>query len=188
MASYDEGDYIVDVLAQRFVDSKSSDAVGLQFDIKPLGRIDPQTGDEENLIACPNWDRRATMWFTDKTVEKNIAKLRKLGFDRANFVDLDPNRQGHYSFVNARLRMTCKHEPGTGDNAGKTFDKWEFPYEGGGLKPVEASAKAPTKLDNLFGKMLKQTATAKPAAKSAPTKQTVPQDFDGEPGGEDIPF
>lgn len=130
---------------------------------------------------CEHYSRTIKLYITDKTVDARRRELEKLGFT-GPFSNLEPTKAGHHSFVGNDIEATCQHEPGTGDNASKTFEKWELPFEG---SQREATANTPgiaSKLDSLFGK---KAGPATPAPKKAPSRPPVGQ---GVGGPADTPF
>jgi hypothetical protein len=194
MAYYKDGrTYECEVIQQGFNESSAKKTSGFFLIVKPICEVHPETG--EHVEDCLPYERTVQFWITEKTAERIITDLRKLGFEGKAFIDLDPDRRGTYSFVGQRIRVVCKHE--TSD--GKTYDKFELPFLGS-PRVIPNQSNVASKLDNLFGKKLKtsagpaapavQSEKPKPASKTAPARQTVPADVNAElqEDDTDIPF
>ena len=138
-------------------------------------------GDDGVEYECEHYARTIKLYINEKTIDARRKELAALGFT-GKFGQLDPAQANHHSFVGTDIEVVCKHEPGIGDSAGKTFEKWELPFES---TPREATVSTPgiaSKLDALFGK--KAGPAAKPAAK-APAKPPVRQPVSQGVGGPD---
>lgn len=188
MATYEENaEYLCAVTQQGFTESIAKKTPGFFLRVKPVGQVIPD--DPENTYECPSQERQVTMWITEKTAERIIEDLRRLGFTGSAFADLDPEK-GNFSFVGRNIRLVCKHE--TSADGTKTYDKFELPFFG---KVVENDKTMASKLDRMFGKMLKEPVSApkpqvtKPAAKAQakPVPASVNAELQ-EGDGDSIPF
>ena len=126
---------------------------------------------------CEHNKRTIKVYISEKTIDRVRGDLEKLGFS-GKFAQLDPGSPNHHSFVGSEIVVDCKHEPGTGQNSGKTYEKYELPYEGA---TIEHKSGVASKLDTLFGKKMG------PASKPAPKRQAQPVG-NGPGGKDDVPF
>mgnify|MGYP001173740613 FL=1 len=136
MAAFEQGIYEnCLVTGQGFLSSKTKGTPGFYL------RIQPYTDGPERDI---------TWWLTDKTVEYVVRDLRKLGFNGRSFGELNPESGTHHSFVGDFITAECQYEKG---EDGKDYERWQLPYEGREIKPLERSEQR--RLNNLFDKFLK---------------------------------
>lgn len=158
MATYkDGGKYLCEVVQQGFTESKNKGTLGFFLRFKPLLEIDKN--DPTVSYESPNYERTIEMWITENTIDNHIRVLRGLGFTGSSFRELDPDNPSHFSFVGNEIALLCRHQ----EYDGKVYDKFEFPYTGGG-KTLPSDSKVASKLDNLFGRRLKSAApTTRPA-------------------------
>jgi hypothetical protein len=112
----------------------------------------------------------------EQSQEFALMKLRQAGWQGDSFRELAGLR-------GLRFDMSCKHEPGTGDYAGRMFERWEMPLPRRDSEPLENDDKLARKLDALFGKKLKTNGTSKPATATAPPLPDGTDVLD-----DDIPF
>ena len=174
---YAEGDYLFRVTDQGFGETKN----GVPFFFL---RGTPTTllinGNEE--MCEKQFEREITKYLSDKAVEYTIKDLRALGWEGESFKELDPTQPNSLSWVGQSIRVYCEHET----NDAGTWERWNLPYVASD-KPAKAKSdvKIASKLDALFGKLAKETATkkSKPAARPA-----VVQSGTGANVGEEIPF
>lgn len=175
MASFEKGRYRAKIVGQGFGETKPS-TPGKDPNPKFFWRIIPigmysidKPGGE--LAECNQWERMIERVITENTVDYFVQDLEKLGCSIRSFEQLDPENEGHYSFVDLEVDVFCNHKT---SNDGKTFEEWRFSFGGGGksreVEPLDK--KSLRKLDALFGQKLK-AAIGKPAkangkAKAAP--------------------
>ena len=115
----------------------------------------------------------------ERSMDFALMKLRAAGWEGESFRELD-------SLRGTTINLTCRHEQGTGDYSGKTFERWELPLPPRESEPLESDSSVARKLDALFGKKLKapKLATTPPSAPSEPANPpSGSSDFDY-----DIPF
>lgn len=189
---YVPGFYLCNVDSQAFQESKNGNPM-IVFQVTPEGRVVTSFGSdgepvEELEPLDKNYQRTARLVFaSDDAADYNILKLRYAGWQGDRFATLDLTDQ--------RVRMECRHEPGQGQYAGSTFERWEFPLPPRESVELESDDKVARRLDNLFGKKLKGNGAEKPkaAAKATPEAKAAPEakpDTKGENliTDEEIPF
>lgn len=168
--AYERGRYVCEVVAQGFSEAKNEKQTPFFYlTFKPVALLNPSNWDEQ--FACDNYERDVKLWLSSKAVPFSIARLRGLGWNGNSFRELEPG--GGYSFVGQKVELVCDHET----NDGNTYDRWDFPFEGNSIQHEESPGLA-KKLDSLFGRELKKTA-------SELSQETVPP---AEVDDEDIPF
>lgn len=183
---YEQGKYKFQVIAQGFTKAQSGNP---QFFLtgKPTGLVNPDKPDE--IFECDDYERTLKVTITDKTIDRILGDLRKIGFTGAKFSELDPSNPKCHSFVGEEIDVQCTHEPGR-DNPGKLFEKWEFPYERKAQEPIASEKGIATKLDALFGKKLSAVnggAKRQPASRKPAEPVSVGDPGQGPPD-DDIPF
>lgn len=157
---YEKGSYSFKISNQGFSTSSQGNP---QFFLQgmPVGRY----LDDGNVETIDDgYPRTITMTLTDKTVDRIIGDLQKLGWQGRKFSELDPDNPKVHSFVGQEIQVDCKHEPGFND-ASTLFEKWELPYEGGA--PRESDSSIGKKLDALYAKRLGGTKQSKQTAAAA---------------------
>lgn len=150
---YDPGTYVCRVTQQGFGEAKSTGNPMILIGIQPTSRILQAPDGVEELEACDqHYDRTVRLVIAnDDQKEYAMLKLRNAGFLGDSFSQL--NLEG------ADVRCECKHQNGTGEHAGKTFEQWDLqlpPRERTPMQPLDKTATR--KLDALFGKRLKEGA------------------------------
>ena len=143
------------------------------------------------------YERTAKLYLTDKTIDRTLDDLAKLGIQGFNsFGDLDPDSNSGYNIVGNEVEMECRHEQG---QDGKTYERWGVPYTPAAKDPpVPATTKAIRGLDALFGKALKSRKASGPTPPrdTAPLARQPDNTITGvsagpavpTQGGDDIPF
>lgn len=109
----------------------------------------------------------------ERSLEFALLKLRTAGWEGESFREIE-------SLRGTTINVTCRHEPGTGEYAGKVFERWELPLPPRESEPLESDNAVVRKLDTLFGKKLKGG-----AQKSAPPPQAPAGGYFVD---DDIPF
>lgn len=172
---YSEGDYMFAVEEQGFGESKNGTPFFF-FRGRPVSVV---LADGSGSPLDKQYPREIKRYLSEKAVEYTIADLRRLGWQGESFRELDPSVGGHLSWVGQTIQAVCTHDV----NDAGTWEQWGLPYVAGD-KPEKAKSdvKIASKLDAMFGKLAKESATKK----SQPAKrQPVASSTNG---GEDIPF
>jgi len=189
MAYYREGRYRARVINQYFGESEGKGTPFFALTVKVISYFDPQMGDY--VPPGESYDRDVKLYITNDTMDYVIPKLRSIGFEGSSFRDLDPDNQNHISFVGLESDFVCKMEPGK-DNT-KLYEKWGFPAVKTAAT-VENKAGVSKRLDALFGRSLKGSATQQKPASAAPVNRPEPQAAargngrDNYEGSEDVSF
>lgn len=175
---YEPGRYWCKVTGQAMgTSSKGNPQFVLTFAV--VGKVDPSDPGGE-LISCPKNERRMFLTITEKTGEYVIKDLKVLGYQKQSFAFLNPDRDGYHDFTGREFEARC--EPN--EYEGKTTERWRVVGEQ--YKPEPPDPKEIKKLDNLFGKQLKE---AFPVEK--PQRASGPPATEAELAGaksDDIPF
>lgn len=153
----------------------------LAFKFQITGKVDEAFPDGE-LIPCSPDERTIYRAITDKTFDWVIQDLEHLGYDKNGFVYIDRNHPEAHDFTGAEVTVRCKHD----NYEGKTKEKWEFAWGGGGggeLKAIESGEIK--KLDAMFGK--KWARRGKPAV-AASTPKSDPHSAPPVNDDDQIPF
>ena len=158
MPYHEEGIHNCKIIGQGFTKSATKGTPGFYLKIQPDGS---------------EYEREVTWWITEGTHEFAIRDLRKLGFQGDSFGSLDPDAPGYHDFAGQSIHVECRHEPG---NNGKTYERWELPFAGTPRETASLEKKEIRKLDNLFGKALKQSVIAAPAEAPAEETPAAPQE------------
>jgi hypothetical protein len=169
-AYYEEGRYRGEIVAQALGENKNGNPE-IQITATVLALHRP---DNSGTDPVPNYERTVFMTITDKTFDWVLETLRSLGWQGTSFKELDPQMEGHFSFVGVECDLLCKHSEWNGT----VREKWSILRQGGNrpqVKPLEH--KAVRALDAKFGKKLKELAKGPKAAPAAAKAQ-----------GEHIPF
>lgn len=150
-------------------------------------------------------ERTSFLVLTSKSIPTAMTKLESIGVkDLESWGQLDQDDPGCKSIIGQAGLMLCKHDT----YQGQTKEKWEIPFGGLEIKPLEAEGVR--KLDALFGSYLKKPAAKVPttkvptstpkaqktAATTAPATPTPPPpapafpppSATAEPGDDDLPY
>lgn len=181
MTYFAQGAYKCEVLDQGLSISKT-EKPQIWLQVRVLESID-------NPELTLNQYERTIYWtLTDKTIDFTLEKLERLGFSGDSFRNLDPNVEGHHSFVGQVIDCYCKLET----YEGKEREKWDLSNQSGGARPDPLGDSDARKLDALFGRKLKERfkkpSARKPAKKSEPVAVGTVSDVDPPPADDDIPF
>lgn len=171
---YDEGFYVCRVTQQGHGESKAGNPM-ITIGVEPTHVISKgPDGAEELCPVTQAYERTVRLVIAnDEQKEYALLKLRYAGFVGDSFSKLN--------LVGEDVRCECKHQDGTGDHAGKTFENWDLmlpPRERTELIPIDGAAAR--KLDALFGRRLKEG--AKDAVANAARGEESQESFD------DVPF
>lgn len=109
---------------------------------------------------CPEFERTIYRAITEKTVDRLVDDIARLGVELESFAQLDPENPKAVAFDGVEVEVRCKHE----SYNGKPTEKFDFNFGGGEPKAIESTGLS--KLDKLFGSRLKKAA----ADKKGPTK------------------
>lgn len=168
MAKFNEGRYWVKATGQGIGKAGTGTAF-FELGILVRGAINP-SNPEGDLLQCEQAERRIRMYLTEATAEFTIENLESIGFDKPSLKFLDPTTPDYHNFTDKEFEALCLHEAGTGDNKGKTFEKWSV-YTKKESKPLEpVAASELSKLDALFGKQLQKFKKAAAPPRSAPVQ------------------
>lgn len=170
---YEEGTYECKIIDQALILSPKKKTPGLELQVEPVGRINPNNPDE--IFACDSkYPRTTTLWFKEGNhakAQQNIDRLRSWGWAGTSFDELHPGDKDAFSFAGVIIVLECKH------NA-DGYENWEFPFLGGN-NSLESDSGVGTTMDNLFGAALKTTMPAStpqaaPAAEEPDTSTATP--------------
>lgn len=162
-----EGRYWVRITRQALGESNNGNAQAvISFNV--MGKINLADPDGD-LLHCPDGERSIYLVITEKTVDRVIEDLKKLGYTKSSFRFIDPNVEGHHDFTGFEFAAYCTIE----EYKGKEREKWRVAGDGLQVKPIDA--KEVRKLDNLFDKKLKAAfpQTQQAAPKGAPTDEEL---------------
>ena len=170
---YEPGFYLCNVDSHAFQESKNGNPM-IVFKVTPEARLysafdaagEPTESQTPLAKSYQRTSRLTILTDSEQSMDFALMKLREAGFEGNRFADLD--------LVNCRVRMECTHEPGKGEYAGSTFERWEFPLPPRESVPLESDDKIAKRLDNLFGKKLKASASDKPKATAKPAPEEKP--------------
>lgn len=178
---YEENNHRVKITKQGFSEAK----YGLQFVLTVLP-IDHPSGYERTVyLSLTDIDGERAQ-YADKTIEV----LKHLGFygDEASLARLDPDHAQCHSFVGVECEAYCKHK--TKDD--KVFERWYINTpRSGGVEYNTPKAAMMRKLDNLFGKELKEPPPETTPQQNAPSPDNpgiTPQEATATTGEDEIPF
>jgi hypothetical protein len=171
MSHYEPGDYLARIVRQGFSESKAKSTPFFFIEIEPIEALGA------NSLPSTIYKRSIDWYFTEKTIDNSIEKIRALGWAGTKLADLDPSSPNHVSFVGQEIRVHNQPD-GQYDNFEMAREGSGTPGGGGGPKDVTGIA---SKLDKLFGKSLMAT-----AKKAAPVKKQAPVGVGAEDDG--VPF
>ena len=177
MANYEPGKYKFRITNQGFGESPEKKTSFFFIEGEPVAQV--VDGTEYQVES--SYQRKISLWITEKTEKTVREKLMKVGWDGDKWATLDLTVSGCLSLVGQEIDAVCKHEAGR-DNDGKSYERWELPHEGGTREPSQSDVSVARKLDAMFGKSKGST---KPANARQPrqARQTATAT-----SGEDIPF
>lgn len=177
---FPQGRYICTVINQALSEAGTgTPQIVIRFRV-----LEHENGDQ----VSNQYERTAYLFITDKTAERTVAILKKLGYTRDSFRFLDKAQPNYHDLSNVEFVGFCTYEK---DLSGQERERWgidagESEFE---AKPLES--KKLREIDNLFGKALK--AGAKPAAPPPPRTAANHKPEDNIPPSapvdfEDVPF
>lgn len=177
-----EGECIDQFMGQS-QNEKKTPYVALKF------RIKARITEDNTLANCPEGERCIYLYLSDGAMPIAVEVLRHLGYEKDSLRFLDPNNDGHHSFVGRTCDLWCGHE----EYKGNMKEKWSVstPREKKEVVPIEQSEMR--RLDALFGKAIKEHVPTTPKAQ---TKAESPKADKHKPNpaatapppGDDIPF
>lgn len=177
MSKAQAGVYLATVKATGFGESTQKQTPYLQFDVR-VTAIRNQEGSWELLDQ--ELDRNVKLWFSDKTAEGSVKRLRSLGWNGTDLGDFEKGvlDGDEIEIVNEGL-----------DDGG--YEIWSFPRSG--AKPVENNSKVAKLLKNKFAKLLKTQSPGKPLARRSgelqlPRPQLQDQEPDDAGSQDEVPF
>jgi hypothetical protein len=94
--------------------------------------------------------RDMTWWLTDRTIERTLHDLHRLGYEGSSLSGVDPDTEGFHEFRGREVELACHHENGEND---KTFERWTLPAE----KRVAKDKSELQRLDRLLVKNQRPT-------------------------------
>lgn len=188
MAYYDVGDYACDALGIGVSASKGGTKyIGIEVEPVMIAR----DGEWHEIGKKPQ-TRLVRLWLTEKTRERTISILREhFNFTGTSLTQLAIPETG------VRLVLSCEHEESSN---GKTYDKFDFPFVGGGMEFKSLPKDEIRALDNELADLLRPAYKQAPPPAKPPSRQMPPQhkaamdaqepvDSDAQPsGGDDVPF
>lgn len=169
---YEAGKYKFAITSQGFTQAKTSSNPQFFLVGKVTGQINPD--DSNEIWDCESYERTIKLTITDKTIDRVLSDLRKIGFAGSRFTELDPENPKCHSFVGQEIDVQCTLEAGQ-TNKDKLYERWELPYEAKPREAIKSEKTVASKLDALFGKKLsaanggaKRPATRRATALAAP--------------------
>lgn len=163
MSYYPPGNYLATITSQAMSASKEkgTPCLVLQFTVdKPLGVAQPPM----NV-----YERTMKLYITDGTLPHFLKKLGRLGFYGQSFKQLDPEDEGHHSFIGKTIEVYCKHDE---KDDGRSFEEWDISTNSAGnIELAPLPSKALRDLDNRYGKQLKSMFGKNPQPLDAANKQ-----------------
>lgn len=164
---YEKGTYRGVVTAQRFGETPTgSPYFAIEFE--------PKEATGANDFPDIVFKREVTLYMTEKAAPYSIANLRRIGWEGSSFAALDPTREDFDSLAGTEIDVVCDYND-------KGYEDWNL--AGPNNAPKESDKTLPGKLDKLFGKALKSSASKATPAKAKKT-ETVPPDIEDD----EIPF
>jgi hypothetical protein len=119
------------------------------------------------------FERTMYLPITDGTISFFFEKLQRLGFYGQSFKQLDPEEEGHHSFIDQEVEVYCKHD----SYNGVVSEKWDVSKGAGEFTPI--NPKSLRDLDNKYGKQLKSMFGKSPQPLDAANRQ-VEKEFEAE--------
>jgi len=186
MTYYTQGAYKCEVLDQG-LSMSSTDKPQIWIRCRVLESLDSPG------VTLNQYERTLYWTVTEKTIDFVLDKLESLGFSGQSFREVDPNVEGHHSFIGQVIECYCKLET----YEGKEREKWDLSNPGAKTPDPLGDSDA-RKLDALFGRKLKErfkkSSARKPAAqpKAEKAEESEPvavgsEGIDTTPD-DDIPF
>ncbi len=173
---YTIGEYKCEVVDQGLSNSKTNNPQ-IWLRVRILESIDRP--DEK----VDQYERTIYWTLTEKTIDFTVEKLELLGFAGQSFRDLDPNVQGHHSFIGQQIDCYCKHET----YEGKEREKWDLSNPGAKM-PDPLSESDARRLDALFGRKLKDRFKKSGAAAKKEKPVPLAAEVAAVASDDDIPF
>lgn len=165
---YEPGSYLGKITGQRFGTIPNSGTPFFAIEFEPT----QSTG--ANGFPDVVYKREVTLFVTEKAAKYTIEKLRELGWNGTQFSNLDPATDKYHSFEGQEVALTCEIND-------KGYDSWNLAYSG---ESKESDPAVANRLDNLFGKALVSSVSAKPAQSQKPQQEAPAAD----PSPGEVPF
>lgn len=175
---YDEGRYSCRVTEQGFQEAKTGKPM-LVLKVQPQAKLVLGPEGNEPQFCTQTYDRTIRLVInneSEKQMEMMLKKLRHAGFTGTSFGDLD--------LVGKDVECQCEYS----DYEGKTYEQWDLCLPKLDQKPLEPlNTGTARKLDALFGRMLKDGATA---VQEPPPQETPPAEREAwvPPPNDEVPF
>lgn len=120
------------------------------------------------FLDCPNVTRTLFRVLTENTIDFAVEELRRLGYDREGFDDIDPESPNAFDFEGIEITVEMKLE----EYEDRDRERWQFTSKRVGKKLEQLGV---SKLNAMFGNKLKASrtdnGTRAPAARVASTRQ-----------------
>lgn len=177
---YHEGRYRMRITDQGFAETEKKGTPYFFLRGTPLTQFV-----EGNEYEVKPYEREIVMYLTDKAVDYAVDKLRSLGWEGSSFKELDPASPNAVTWVGQIIDVECAHE--TTDSG--TWERWNLPYVATDKPPKpKGDPKVASKLDAMFGKLLKGDKAAAKPSKPAPAKKPKAVGATAAKDDGDIPF
>lgn len=163
---YAQGTYPATITAQGFAESQ----YGWQFVLKLLPETDGNQHERTVFLALTDEDGNRAK-YADKTMDV----FRYLGFGGgdADLAQLDPEADNHYSFVGMAVEAYCQHK----ESDSGTKERWYINTpRSGSTEITKPDNLALRKLQDLFGRELKETPETPVPASIAPAPPPIDSD------------
>ncbi len=180
---YEPGTYLAEIIGQGFNEAKTGT---MQFCLRIVPKLLFASDGEEHLVL-QEYERTIFRPITDKTVSWVLEELTALGWQGTKWGELDPQTEGHHSFVGQNTKVLCQHE----EYESSIRERWQLFSETREM-PVVAPDKL-RRLDDAFGRAVKDFRKGNPVPVAPPAPTPTPEAAErdaaaAENKDDDIPF
>lgn len=170
---YPAGTYGVRIDSQKLTLNERTQNYQVVIEFTPFAMENPAVPEDspERWQGLPveQYPRALFLPLTERAAEITAEKLERLGIVFDTWAQVDENDPNCVSIVGNRTRLTCKHET----YQGKTRDRWDVPFAGGGVQVESVDKTEAAKVQALFGRFAKGRKAA-PAQVAAPVPAPAP--------------
>ena len=144
--------------------------------------LDSMLQSDGEFAECPHVPRTIYRVLTENTIDFAVEELRRMGYDRAGFDDLDPDSPNAFDFDGVEITVELKYEMYND----RERERWQFTRKGAGKKLEAAGV---SKLNAMFGAKMRaagaDNGTRAPVARVAPSRPQPQQRDNGVPKDDD---
>ena len=162
MAHYQPGMFKCKVVEQGFAESKVKATPYFWIRFVPVATPDGPCTEQ--------YEREIEMYLTEKTVDRQIDRLRSMGWQGNEFKDLEP---GGFTLKGVTVKLVCRHEQV--DSA--VYERWDFPAPEGSGGREEHNTSVARKLDALFRNKLGNNGSAPIEAKQVKAVEVADEEI-----------